>query len=334
MRQNQHCPGRNHLGTNHCLLASCSGPAYTGAPAEVTVSYAPFESTALLWVALDRGFFEANGLKVTLIKYASGAASLDAMLAGEADIVIGASEYPTVMRIFQDKPLAIIGNAYKGELVYLVGRKDRGISAPADLRGKRIGVAQGTIAEFYMSRYLDLNGINIKDVTVVDLKTSAEWVNSVQAGEVDAVVTAQPDAGRAMSGLGDNGVILSVQSGGATNGLIITSPDWLTGNAGTADNFLRALYKAEEYVSNNPEQAKAKVQEGLDLDFEYTGTAWRHNQFALSLEQSLLLAMEDEARWAIGHNLAAGKAMPNFLNFIYTDSLRLVDRDAVRIAGD
>jgi ABC-type nitrate/sulfonate/bicarbonate transport system substrate-binding protein len=45
----------------------------------ITVSYSPFESTALFWIAQDQNFFGRNGLNVTPRKYDTGAGSLDGM---------------------------------------------------------------------------------------------------------------------------------------------------------------------------------------------------------------------------------------------------------------
>jgi len=62
-------------------------------------------------------------------------------------------------------------------------------------------------------------------------------------------------------------------------------------------------------------------------------TVWFQNQFSLSLDQSLILAMEDEARWMISNSLTTEKTVPNFLDYIYPDGLSAVKPGAVRIAG-
>ncbi len=64
----------------------------------ITVAYSPFEYTALFWIADDQHFFEKNGLNLTLRKYDSGAASLDGVANGEADITVGVTEFPLVTK--------------------------------------------------------------------------------------------------------------------------------------------------------------------------------------------------------------------------------------------
>lgn len=114
---------------------------YSGPTESIVVAYSPFEATALFWIAEDQQYFRENGLDLTLRKYDSGSASLTGVLNGEADILVGLSEFPVVRMAFQKERTAIIGNTDRGEFVYLVGRRDRGITSVADLKGKRIGTS-------------------------------------------------------------------------------------------------------------------------------------------------------------------------------------------------
>ena len=97
----------------------------------------------------------------------------------------------------------------------------------ADLKGKRVGTTLGTIAEFYLGTFLELNGLKLQDITVVDLKTPLEWENGVADGVVDAVVTAQPYADLASGHLGNNAVFWPVQGGQPVFGLVVSSEPWL-----------------------------------------------------------------------------------------------------------
>jgi len=194
-------------------VSACSPKGYSGPVEKLTVAYSPFESTALLWVAQDQQFFRRNGLDVTLRKYDTGAGSLDGVVNGEADISVGVTEFPVVRRAFDKSEVRIIGIVAKVEQQYLIGRKDRGIEKVSDLKGKIIGTTFGTIAEFYLGRFLELNGMKMRDITAVDLKTPAEWENAVADGVVDAIVTAQPYADLASTRLGSNAIVWPAQGG-------------------------------------------------------------------------------------------------------------------------
>ena len=261
---------------------------YTGKMETISVAYSPFESLALFWVAQEQGYFTQNGLNVTSNDYATGSAALNGVLNGEDDIVVGTSEFPFTSSILNGNGISTIASISKSEFIYLVGRVDRGIHDVSDLKGKTIGVAFGTIAQFYLGRFLDLNSLNLQDVTLVNLKTSAEWVNAVVNGSVDAVATAQPSANLAEAGLGNNGVIWSIQSNQALYAQAIASDEWITSHPELVNRFLKSLSQAEDFTINHPAEAKTIVKNQLNFTDAYTATVWSENKFYLSLDQSLL----------------------------------------------
>jgi NitT/TauT family transport system substrate-binding protein len=85
------------------------------------------------------------------------------------------------------------------------------------------------------------------------------------------------------------------------------------------------------YIPLHPKEAKAIVKKRLKYDDAYVAAIWPQHEFSLSLDQSLILAMEDEARWMIKNNLTKEKQIPDFVNYIYTDGLKAIKPEAVRI---
>ncbi|NVD75057.1 nitrate ABC transporter substrate-binding protein, partial [Duganella sp. BJB1802] len=59
--------------------------------------------------------------------------------------------------------------------------------------------------------------------------------------------------------------------------------------------------------------------------------AWPAHHFGLELDQSLLLVLEDQSRWAIKAGLTGARAVPNFLDYIYLDGLKAVSPSEVTI---
>ena len=297
----------------------------------VVVAWSPFETGALLWIAEDQDYFAQNGLQVTLRKYDTGVGSLNGVLNGEADIAMGLTEFPVVRRVFEKSGVRIIAAAARVEQQYVVGRRDRGIDRVSDLRGKRIGTTLGTIAEFYLGRFLELNGMSTHDVTVVDLKTPVEWENAVADGFVDAIVTAQPYAGLATRRLADSAIIWPAQGGQYIFGLVAPSQEWLGANPELAVRFLRSLLQAEHYAARHPPEAEAIVQKTLGVDALFAESSWTRGIFSLSLDHSLVVAMEDQARWMIRNGLTSEKQVPTFEDYIYDDALKAVKPQAVNI---
>ena len=52
-------------------------------------------------------------------------------------------------------------------------------------------------------------------------------------------------------------------------------------------------------------------------------------RYELTLDQGLLLAMEDQARWMMGNKLTYQTKVPNYLDYIDAEALLKVDPKAV-----
>lgn len=73
------------------------------------------------------------------------------------------------------------------------------------------------------------------------------------------------------------------------------------------------------------------VQKRVNLGDAAMKTFWSPTRFNLSLDQCLVSALEDEARWLVKNNLTTEKVTPDFLNNIYVDGIKAVKPNAVNI---
>jgi aliphatic sulfonates family ABC transporter substrate-binding protein len=289
----------------------------------------PLESSALLYVAQKQGFFTQNGINVTIRDYDTGLASTNALLNGEVDIA-GAAEYPIVRLALQNQSIQTIAVINKSALENLMCRRDHGIENVSDLKGKTIALPQGTIAEFYLARLLSLNNVSMSDVTLVNM-TLSQSADALVNGDVDAIVNWQPYTNAVADRLGGNAVVWSVQSSQQSYGVMICRDDWVAANPDLVNKFLKALAQAEDFINSNPAEAKAIMKNQMNFTDVYMETVWKQNQFSLSLDNSLVVAMEDEARWMIRSNLTNATSVPNFLHYIYLDGLMSVKPESVNI---
>ena len=165
---------------------------YVGPVAKITLAtYYGLES-ALIYVAEDLGYFEENGLNVTLKEYPSGKQCADALIAGEADISTSA-DFVLVSNSFNYTDLRVLGAVASCDNVDLVARKDRDINQLSDLKGKKIGVLRKSVAEFFLGTLSVLNDFSIDDIEIVDL-TPPKNVEAISNGEIDAALVWNPFA--------------------------------------------------------------------------------------------------------------------------------------------
>jgi len=301
-----------------------------GQPAlPLTVGMEPSQVNTLIYIADEQGYFAANGLNVTIRDYPSGAAATEGLLLGESEIAT-ATEFVLVGKALDRVPLRTFGSIDEFEQIYLVGRKDSGIMEVPDLKGKTIGISRKTAAEFYLGRFLELHGMNIREMNLEDVRP-LQIVDALANGDVDAVVTWQPHVSTIQERMGDGVVAWPVQSGQPAFCIAICSGDWADGHPDEITRFIRALSEAQGYLVRNPEGSKAILSHHVNYSNDYVQQVWPEHHFFLSLDQALVSAMEDEARWEIRNNLTGAKTLPDFRENIYTGGLERVKPESVNI---
>jgi ABC-type nitrate/sulfonate/bicarbonate transport system substrate-binding protein len=312
-------------------VSSCS-PAGDSGDNRITIGMEATAVNSLIYISQEEGYFEEMDLEVTVRDdYTSGSLAAERMVQGEVDMATTA-ELAIVRQAFARESVLTLASIDRFLHMKLLVRKDRGIQGAADLTGKQVGVPVKTAADFVLGRFLDLNGVDKARLTVVDVQ-APQAVDSLVNGDVDAVVAWQPNVLAIQDALGDRVSVWDVQSGQPLYCALVAASGWVREHPDLVERFLKALARAEDYMIRNPGQAGDLIQARLGYDDRYINTIWPEHQFTLRLDQSLILAMEDEARWMISNNLTTERTVPNFLDYIYTDGLKSVTPDAVRIAG-
>lgn len=309
---------------------SCSRGDDSAKMETLTIAVVPTELNALLYIAEAKDFFASNGLQVTLKEgYDSGATAAVGMLNGEANIA-SAAEFPIVRQVFNRKDITSFGTIAKYENTFIIWRADSGIKTIKDLNGKKIGVTLTTISEFYLGRTLDLNGMSIRQVTLVDTK-AAESEKALAKGEVDAVVTWEPWVSQIARRMGKKVIARTLHAGQNAYWNLVATTDWKSNHSNTIKRLMKALSQAEDYLTRHQDEAKAIIGKRTKFDEAYLEIVRQRYQFSLSLDQALIVAMEDEARWMIKNGLTNEKQVPDFMNYIYEDGLNAIKPEAVNI---
>jgi NitT/TauT family transport system substrate-binding protein len=319
------------LGLTAALyLGSCSRNSDSEKKSAITIGMEATAVNSLIYIAQDQDYFAANGLKAVINDgYPSGAAATDRMLAGEVDVSTTA-ELAIVRYAFAGKEARTIGSIDMFMHMKLIGRKDRGIERVSDLSGKRIGVPVKTAADFKLGRFLDLHRIDRSKITIVDVQ-APQAVEALTTGGVDAVVVWQPNAMTLQDHLGNNAVVWSVQSGQPMYCILVSDGKWVESHPDLLKRFLKSLLQAEDFMIRNADRSRDIVQKRLGYDDHYIKTIWPEHQFSVRLDQSMITAMEDQARWMIENGLTKERNVPDFLPYLHEGGLQAVKPLAVNI---
>ena len=303
--------------------------AFGPAGAAEKVSIAATQTGFLVWLAAERGYFADEGVDVEIRSYQSGSFAADALVNDEV-VLSTTSDSAFVSRSIIHDDLRAIAVLSASETARLVGRKDRGIEGAEDLIGKRVGVTRKSSGEFFLSRYLSLNGISPDEMEIVDLgpgDISDQLVN----GDIDAGLTWDPYMYAAETRLGAEGVMLPDQDGQFFYFLLLGKAAWIEENPETARAVLRALLRAEEFSLDEPVSAAALISDRFDYDPDYLQHIWPLHNLRIGLPQDLLFLMEEQSKWQIREGLTDRTDVPNFLDFIASALLDAVKPSTVGI---
>lgn len=139
-----------------------------------------FNGTSLLAVAEDQGFWKDHGLNVTTTSFTNGPLQIQAIGTGDLDYgYIG----PGAMWLPASGQADIIA-------LNTLGNADRVISQPGidsleDLKGKTVGVPEGTSGDMILTLALESVGLSKADVEVVPMDATT-LVSAFSSGAIDA----------------------------------------------------------------------------------------------------------------------------------------------------
>jgi NitT/TauT family transport system substrate-binding protein len=254
------------------------------------------------------------------------------MLSGKVDLAT-AGETPIARAVVDGKPVAVVATISEiGRAIRIIARKDRAISTPNDLKGKKIGLVRGTTADFFLHTYLAVAYLNPKDVRVVNIATE-KLVDALLKGEVDAVSTWSPFTLVLRDRLGSNAVILDQPSIYIMTWNIAVTQEFAKKSPERIKKFLRAILQSNRFTKEHPDEARAISAKHIGTDSPLYVREWPDYDFTVKLGQSLILNLEDQARWMIKEEAGSARRPPDFMKFIYTDALEEVRPGAVTIAG-
>lgn len=183
------------------LLAACT-PAASPVPsgddgperAEITVGVLPIADVAPVYLAVERGLFEDEGLTVTVELVQGGAQAIPALVNGELDISYG--NWVSFLLANQEGielRAVAAGVAAAPGFTELLALPDSGLGGdPAALAGTTIAVnTLSNIGELAIRSTLEANGVDPDDVQLVEIPFP-DMGAALERGDVDVIWASEP----------------------------------------------------------------------------------------------------------------------------------------------
>lgn len=141
--------------------------------------------------AAANGYFSEKGIETEISNFAYGIDTINALLTEQTDTGL-AADYALLNSLNKGDFVVVSSltgsNEEKSSLQFSEILAVKGINSPKDLKGKNIGVAQGTVGEYHWARYLEHIGIDEEDINYVPYSTPDEAIVGVKNGDIDAVI--------------------------------------------------------------------------------------------------------------------------------------------------
>ncbi|GGH49423.1 hypothetical protein GCM10010921_27560 [Microbacterium album] len=287
-------------------LTACGGPAPAngggdaggdGGLRTVNVVGVPVVDMAALYVGIDQGYFEEEGLELN-IEFGQGtAAMIPALLNGQYDIQYGGS-----INVLQavDSGIPIEAIAVGGRTTGVQGEDHGGllvlddspIQDAGDLEGKTVAVnALRGLHEAALYASISKAGGDPTKVSFVEMALP-DMGAALESGQIDAASTSEPWLG-VLEGQGARLIAsLYVDADPAfVTAIYFAASEKIQSDPELIEKFTRALEKSFEYSNANPDEVRAELGNFTEIDPELAETMILTNfDWGLSYDDLFLIA--------------------------------------------
>jgi NitT/TauT family transport system substrate-binding protein len=310
------------------VLQTPAAPPLTLTPVRIAVPLRII--SAPMFVGMEQGAFRNAGVEVISQPFDMARDALKSLQDGKSDLTLIA-DTRLMFALLDGADIAVLANvAQSRRSLGIVARIDRGINSLQDLKGKKIGLTLGTNLPYFLDALLQINGVDNDRINWVDLDPDALH-QAFKAGRVDAAAMFQPYLARLEQEMDGRVKVFFGEEVYAFRLVLVGRPGYIDSHPEEVRRVLKGLLAATDSIHADPVAARRVVGKMFKMDDALMARIFDPEDYVVSLDQALLLALDDQSRWAMKERLARDRAMPNFLNVTRYQFLESVKPAAVTL---
>jgi ABC-type nitrate/sulfonate/bicarbonate transport system substrate-binding protein len=237
--------------------------------AKATVAYAAISPIfAGVWMAKEIGAFERHGVKADLVYISSGSITVQAMVGGNLDMSVAASN-AVVSSILRGAPLVAVGSITNRPAMSLFVQPE--ITRPEQLQGKALGITRHGSSTHFLTQFV-IEKLGLKDkVKIQPFGGTREVDTAVRTGMVAGAVRSMKPGPKThmLVDLPDLGIPFSMD-------LIAVKRDYLKSSSSNVEALLKgyiegvaALHRRKELAYKVLAKYMLGAGDSLDEAYEY-----------------------------------------------------------------
>ena len=277
----------------------------------LALDWYPNSNHAGIYSAIDEGFFDEEGIKLSVYTPSDPTAIISSVASGRDDF--GLSYHPDILQA-QSAGLEIVSvlSISQHPLNSIMTLKKSSIKNPSDLRGKVVGYPGIPSNKAMLETVLSSQNININDVETVDV--GFELVKALVSGSVDAIIGAYwTHESIVMELQGYDIEIMRLEEWGVPDYyelILITNKSFLEENKSDVKKVVNSFKKGYEFSIKNPQESITSLisiagEEIVEEDVERAGVEllipmWQSNNLPFGHQD--ISKWEETYEWMYQNN--------------------------------
>jgi len=228
------------IGVALAALLAATGSAAAQEKFTFALNWFAVGDHAAYWVALDKGYYKAKGLDVTIENSKGSGDSMAKVDTGRADAGL-ADVAAIVPFIAKGGTIKVVGMVFDKTPLNIFSLKSKPLNKPKDLEGVSLGSPPGDAQRQVFPAFAKLTGIDASKIT---------WVNIDPAAKIAALVE------KRMDGVSDytTGLPLYEKAGGKGNIVMMKWADF------GFDLYAMSIMASARTMKDKPKQLKAFIE--------------------------------------------------------------------------
>lgn len=173
-------------GKNENVISSDNNKDEELEEINIVLDWYPNAVHGFIYAAIEKGYYAEDGLRVNVEFPSNTNDAISLTAAGKADIGMYYIQDIAIAKGNESIPVKAVGTIVQSPLSIILSLKNKNITTPKDLVGKKVGYAGSALGEAFIGTIIESVGEKPDSIEVIDV--GFDLISSIITGNVDATI--------------------------------------------------------------------------------------------------------------------------------------------------